>query len=100
MSYGHGTHLVEVKDTGQFWVQPYRIPFTFPEFSARSRCEERRGEALRLRRFGLAGAVNEIYASKNVSPLIRAANLHRASLGVVQAVEIVGLEQLVSEFGE
>lgn len=43
---------------------------------------------------------DEVQAREDIAPLVRAPNLNRAFVFFVEMVKVVGLEELIREFGE
>src|SRR5688572_21674244 len=84
--------VVERHWCGEPFVEPERLPFTFPELGARRRRDERGGEAMRFLSFAFP---DEFDAGGDVAPLVAPAHLHLAMLCSEQVPEIVSLRQHV-----
>ena len=89
--------LVELVGAGAVAVEPDVAFLGLAELAAVALGDEGAGECEAF----LAGhAANEFRACGDVAPLVGAAELQTAVLVFREPVEVVGLEQLVGEFGE
>ena len=91
--------LVEPVRRGVAAVEPDIALLRLAELLAVGLGDERAGEGVG---FGLSaeGAANELRAGGDVAPLVRAAHLQFAVLGLVEVEKVVPLEQLVGELCE
>ena len=94
---GVDPELVEFVRTGFLRIQPHGAAFGFTEFGAVRFGDQRYGQAKHL---VLMQTTGQIDAGGDVAPLVRAADLQRHAVQLIQAGKVVTLQQIVRELGK
>jgi len=101
------THLIKVERRSHFRIQPNRVPRTLSKLLSARRRQQREGDTesriidfLSLLSLPKFRSSNHIDPTDDVAELVRTAELNCTVVEAMKGKEVVGLEQLIGEFGE
>ncbi len=98
MVLGPHQRLVQHVGAGALRIEPQRLPAGGLAHLRAVRLQHERGGG--REHLGGAGAADEVDAGDDVAPLVAAADLQPAPVGVVEMQEVVGLQEHVAELRE